>query len=252
MIQIVTGKLGAGKTLYCVCDMFDDLCNGLTIATNVQINWTEMCNLARKEKRLILEDDQYIPLNPEQNKNWHELIPFGVSGAPLKVYLDEIHLFFNARDFQETHKNNRSLLSFLTQSRKAGVDVTFIAQELTTIEKQFRVLAEWELYVQSSDHIKFGPLGHSPVRFFQVIKRDPVQGSVQGRSCRTYSKRHFKLYESFSFLDEEMNNLNDTKDKIQPKKLKKIPLTTHWLSAFRRPFISLTKFAFYRLKRLYS
>src|SRR5688572_28079824 len=119
MIQIVTGKLGAGKTLYCVMLMFDALVKGRTVATNIAVVFEELAALALRLHGVRLRPEQVVTVNPEKDPNWHKVIPWGVAGHPVEVFLDEIHLFFNARDWQKTHADARSLLSFLTQSRKA-------------------------------------------------------------------------------------------------------------------------------------
>lgn len=208
MIQIVTGKLGAGKTLYSVMLMFDALCRGATVVTNIAVNWDEMASLARRTKRRVLNPAQLVKLDPQTDRNWQESIPFGRPGSFVEVFLDEIHLFFNARDWAKTNAESKGLLSFLTQSRKAGVNVTFIAQEITTVEKQFRCLAEWELYVFSSDHIPLGFLGKFPFKFFIVSQLDAKTGVLLNKSCRGYNKRFFRLYGSFTFLDAEMQELS--------------------------------------------
>jgi hypothetical protein len=231
MIQIVTGKLGAGKTLYCVMLMFDALCKGRTIATNIAVNFEELAALALRFKGVRLDPGQIMHVNPEKDQNWHKVIPWGVAGHPVEVFLDEIHLFFNARDWQKTHADARSLLSFLTQSRKARCNVTFIAQEIKTVEAQFRALAEWELYVASSDHLPLGILKSLPWKCFIVAQRDATHGYLLRRIWRSYDKRFFRCYGSFTFLDAEMNELHAKAVKAQPFKLGRIGfLKRQWLN----------------------
>lgn len=232
MIQVVTGKLGAGKTLYCVMLMFDALCKGRTVATNIAVNWQELFALALRWKGVKLREEQVIRICPEKDPNWHKVIPWGVAGHPVEVFLDEIHLFFNARDWQKTHVEARSLLSFLTQSRKAQVNVTFIAQEIKTVEAQFRALAEWELYVASSDHLPLGILKSLPWKCFIVAQRDANGGYLLRRIWRSYDKRFFRLYGSFTFLDSEMNELQAKAAKAEPFKLARIGF-------FRRTLLNL-------------
>lgn len=207
MIQVVTGKLGAGKTLYSVMLMFEKLCKGATVVTNIAVNWPEMVSLARRRHRVVLQDSQLIKIDPGADPNWHRSIPFGTSVMFVECFFDEIHLFFNARDWAKTNAQSKGLLSFLTQSRKAHVNVTFIAQEITTMEKQFRVLAEWELYIVSSDHVPLGFLGKSPFRYFICSKRDSQNGVLIQKSFKSYRREFFRLYGSFTFLDSEMNEL---------------------------------------------
>lgn len=222
MIQIVTGKLGAGKTLWTVMDMYEKLCRGCTVVTNIDVLWHEVLAMARRQKRVVLQEQQLIRLDPGEDKNWQEKIPFGVDGSFVEVYLDEIHLFFNARDWAATNKDSKGLLSFLTQSRKARVNVTFIAQEITTVEKQFRVLAEWEMYVVSSDHIPLAGLGKLPWKFFIASQRDAQNGVLIKKNFKGYDRKFFKLYRSFSFLDKDMRELSEKAVHVERFKLQRV------------------------------
>jgi hypothetical protein len=222
MIQIVTGKLGAGKTLYCVMLIFDALVKGRTVCTNIAVNFEELFALALRLHGVRIKREQLVYINPEKDPNWHKLIPWGVPGSPVEVVLDEIHLFFNARDWQKTHVEARSMLSYLTQSRKAQCNITFIAQEIKTVEAQFRALAEWELYVASSDHLPLGILKSLPWKCFIVAQRDATHGYLLRRIWRKYDKRFFRCYGSFTFLDKEMNEIAATVVKVEPFKLQRI------------------------------
>jgi hypothetical protein len=238
MIQVVTGKLGAGKTLYTVMLMFDALCSGKTVCTNIAVDWSQLCFLARRLRRVVLQSSQLVRIDPSLTRDWHLEIPFGDDTSFVEVYLDEIHLFFNSRDWALTSKHNKSLLSFLTQSRKARVNITFIAQEITTIEKQFRVLAEWELYIVNSSHIPLGPLGKVPFNFFICSQRDAQNGVLIKKSFRSYDKRFFKLYSSFSFLDPEMNQLFSSVVKISRLHLPRLSLLRWFFELFFKPKLS--------------
>lgn len=222
MIQIVTGKLGHGKTLYTVMLMFDALCKGRTVVTNIEVVWDEMVRLAARLRGVRLDPAQLVRISPETDKNWQGLIPWGSAAAPVEAYFDEIHLFYNARDWAKTGSENRSLLSFLTQSRKAKVNVTFIAQEKETVEKQFRALAEWELAIVSSDHVPLGIMRWLPFKAFIVRVKDAEKGYLLRREWKSYDKRFFKCYTSFSFLDTEMQELSKTVRRVDAFALGKV------------------------------
>lgn len=233
MIQIITGKLGAGKTLYSVMEMFDALCLGRTVVTNIAVEWEELVSLARRKRRVHLRPEQLVRLHPGDTPNWQKVIPWGTRQGPVEVFLDEIHLFYNARDWAKTNSESKGLLSFLTQSRKAGVNVTFIAQEASTVEKQFRVLAEWEKYIVSSDHMPLGILGKSPIKFFIIVQRDAQNNVVLKRFYRGYDRKYFRLYGSYTFLDDEMNELAKDAVIVEPYKLARVSLL-RWF--FVEPF----------------
>jgi hypothetical protein len=236
MIQIVTGKLGHGKTLFTVMLMFDALCKGQTCVTNIEIVWPEMVRLAARLRGVVLRDEQLVKVSPETDRNWQAVIPWGTVNGPVEVYFDEIHLFYNARDWAKTGSENKSLLSFLTQSRKAKVNVTFIAQEKETMEKQFRALAEWELAIVSSDHVPLGIMRLLPFKAFIVRVKDAEKGYLLRREWKSYDKRFFKVYTSFSFLDSEMQTLAEKVTRVEPIKLGKVGFLSRWKMDLAEPF----------------
>jgi hypothetical protein len=236
MIQTVTGKLGMGKTLYTVMLMFDALCLGRTVVTNIDVVWPEMVRLAMRLKGVVLDPAQLVKLDPEKDKNWQGKIPWGSRTHPVEVFLDEIHLFYNARDWQTTGVNNRGLLSFLTQSRKACVNVTLIAQEKETVEKQFRALAEWELAIVSSSHIPLGILQMLPWKCFIVRVKDADKGHLIKRIWRAYDKRFFKCYRTEAFLDSEMQDLAAKVERVEGYKLQRVALWRRWRMDMAEPF----------------
>jgi hypothetical protein len=214
MIKVVTGKLGAGKTLYCVSEIMELLRSGRVVCSNILLDEAHIARVLAQTYGLRMRPKQLRFLDVEATPDWHKEIPFGSRAEPVAVYLDEIHLFFNARDWAETDKSRRGLLSFLTQSRKAGVDVTFIAQEITTVEKQFRALAEYEYYIQPLSHVALGWLGSLPINGFLVIVKDAYNGTFQKRLWRTYKKAFFGCYDTCAMLDSRMRDLTAAAEKV--------------------------------------
>jgi hypothetical protein len=233
MISIIGGKLGAGKTLLSTMRMFEIVCSGRTVVTNVETVFTEFQKLAFKMKGVYLEETQLRYINPETDRNWQKKIPFGTPDSFVELFLDEIHLFFNSRDWAQTQKNSPDLISFLSQSRKAHVNITFIVQDSETLDKQFRLQAEWEYFVLSSEHIPLGPLGKFPIKFMIVRKSSARKGQLISKEFKGYDKRFYKLYKSFSFLDDKMKVLGQNADRPKAIKLRK-------LSLFRRLLVNLS------------
>ena len=239
MIKLVTGKLGAGKTLYCVAEMLDLFCKGRTVATNIALNWDEMCRLALSYKGVILDRRQWVEIDPNKDRNWHLVPPWGVLGGPVAVYLDEIHLFFNARNWQQTASVFEDLVSFLTQSRKACMDITFIAQDGGTIDKSFRVQCEFEYYVVNGDHLPLGIIGQLPFKFFIVCIKDPVGEFTIRKEYRGYDKRLFAVYGSHTFLDTRMQELSEKAVRVRPYKLQRVGLVRRIRERIRVEFKAL-------------
>lgn len=214
-------------------DIFDDLCAGRIVATNIALLWDPLADLALRLRGRILDPRQWFPVDLRSDKDWHRRIPWGTERGNVRVYLDELHLFFNSRDWQKTGSEHRNLLSFLSQSRKARVDCTFIIQEVTNLERQFRVLAEWEERIVPSNHLPLGVLGNCPIRFFFVCRRDTRSGETLQRNVRFYDPKFFSCYKTCDFLDDEMTKLAEDRPRIDPLRLKRAGVR-QWVVSWAR------------------
>jgi hypothetical protein len=119
--------------------------------------------------------------------------------------------------------------------------VTFIAQESTTVEKQFRVLCEFEYAVISTEHMPLGILGRLPFRAFVVRVRNVEKGHLIRRLWRSYDRRFWRCYSSFSMLDADMQALASRTQRVHPMALARVsPFRRFWLSL--RAFLRLLPF----------
>jgi len=232
MISLVTGKIGGGKTLHCVGLMLRHLAKGGTVVTNVDLVWEAVARLAKIRHRVEVRPEQLVRIDLVDSAEWHVGIPWGTSVLPVLVVLDEIHLFFNARDWAKTQQLHRGMLSFLSQSRKCCIDVVFIAQVATTLEKQFRVQCEWEFYCRSVKDIKIPGLGTLPFNFMLQVKKDVETDKPVSREFRAYDRALFPLYDTRAFLDAQMRTASETATRVEPFKLKRFPLIprSFWIS----------------------
>lgn len=224
MISLVTGKIGSGKTLHSVGLITSHIAKGGTVYTNVDLVWPELVKWVRIHHRVIPEEAQLNRIDLVDDDSWHKLIAWGTADLPVLVVLDEIHLFFNARDWQKTQTLHRSMLSFLSQSRKACVDVVFIAQVATTLEKQFRVQCEWEFYCRNVKDIVIPIFGKLPFCFMLLVKKDVETDKAVERRFISYDKSLFPVYDTRAFLDAEMRQAAESANVVPPLKLRKVPL----------------------------
>ena len=82
------------------------------------------------------QEGQYNRLsNEDLTGELHSLIPRGTPDKPVLCVLDEAVDFF---DTDDRSKANREFLSFLRHSRKQCVDMIFIAQDFTELNKRIR------------------------------------------------------------------------------------------------------------------
>ncbi|MEE9369367.1 MAG: zonular occludens toxin domain-containing protein [Pontiella sp.] len=90
----------------------------------------------RRRKKWEFQDGQFIKLkNSDLEGELHALIPKGTPDKPVLLIIDEAIDFF---DTDDRGTANKEFLSFLRHSRKQSVDVIFIAQDYTEINKRIR------------------------------------------------------------------------------------------------------------------
>jgi hypothetical protein len=224
MISLVTGKIGSGKTLYCVGMIIRHIAQGGTVYTNIRLNWVAVALIIVQRFRRIAERDQLRELDLAECEKWHDSIEWGSPGSPVLVVLDEIHLFFNARDWAKTSAIHRPMLSFLSQSRKTDTDVVFIAQVATTLEKQFRVQCEWEYYCRNIKDIHVPLFGTLPLNRMLLVQKDVETDKATRRQILRYDRGLWKCYDTRSFLDAQMREAEKNAVRIPRRKLKRAPL----------------------------
>jgi hypothetical protein len=200
------------------------LAKGGTVYTNVDLVWEKIAFTIRKRYRRIPERDQLRRLDLVDSAEWHKIIEWGTPELPVLVVLDEIHLFFNARDWAKTAALHRDMLSFLSQSRKACVDVVFIAQVATTLEKQFRVQCEWEFYCRNVKDIQVPIFGTLPLNRMLLVQRDMETDKPMRRQLLAYDRGLWPCYDTRSMLDAQMREAAAGTTRQPPRKLKRTPI----------------------------
>lgn len=207
MIRFVTGTLGAGKTFHSVRELMRHLAAGGTVVTNIECQHDRIRNVIARRSGVWIFPDQLRVFDPEITPNWQTEIPWGSLEGDVLVVLDEAHLFYNSRDWAATAAQNRDLLSFLTQSRKAGVDVLWITQDGGNVDKQFRVIAEWELAITSTKHLPLGWLGALPFKAYCVKHISARANFVVRREWQFYSSWIKGTYKTDSMLNSHMRDM---------------------------------------------
>jgi len=222
MIAYVTGALGVGKTFHSSRMYYEHLARGGTVVTNVEGYPEIIRNRIARQFKVWIEDDQLRRFDPETDPDWHLSIPWGKLEGDVLVVLDETHLFYNARDWAETAKAARDLLRFLTQSRKAGVDVLWITQDGGNVDKQFRVLAEWELGIVSTAHLALGWLGKLPFKAYCVKWISAKQQIVIKKEWFLYNSWIKGTYKTQAMVDGFMKDLETRATRLGRRKLRRV------------------------------
>lgn len=151
----VEGKLGTGKTKFCVWRAQQALIEGRKVASNVDIaphivsprRYAKIIRIPDKPTALDLESMGHgNPDSYEEDRN-------GV------LILDELGTWLNSRSFQD--KERAGLLDWLIHARKHGWDVYLIVQDAGMIDKQVReALIEYQVKCMRMDKVRIPVIGH--------------------------------------------------------------------------------------------
>lgn len=209
MIKIIEGRIGGGKTYSATEIMAEHLAAGGSVYSNIEVNFKGMKKLVGLRFGCDVDPDQINLIEREDVQIWYNLIRWGVYGQSVLVVIDEAQLFYNSRDFKKTYDEHKGMLEFLTQSRKAWVDLIFITQIASNIDKQFRDLAQFRVEIRDMAHIKFPIFGTLLKNYFAEITFD-YANSAGGRA-KVLSSRFkrketlvYNAYDSYAFLSPEM------------------------------------------------
>lgn len=160
MIYMVTGVLGAGKSLYAVRRIAQALFEGKPVATNIELrpDFAEYMVRHRPElylrqlrrRQLLGEDERSLQGHYHFTENLDELMGIRLAGAGEGrgvMVLDEAHDWMNARSWSAGDR--REIVQFFTRSRKLGWDVILIAQQPEMLDKQVRDLFEYSIVLRN-------------------------------------------------------------------------------------------------------
>lgn len=240
MITIIEGRLGGGKTYFATTIIMEYLAKGRHVWTNVDLVLDPVRAEKRQGLRRAMRVLHGVELDPgqvhtlEKVWHWHEESEWGVTNDPVLVVIDEAHLFFNARNWKETHKKLEDMLSFLTQSRKACVDVLFITQHAGNVDSQFRRLIQFVWHLRNIKETGVDVLSWILADYFLAIRKDYGGEVIQVKMCRR-NRWVYGSYRTHAFLDSTMQELAERKKRLQPVKLRKVnPIVTGVKSMFWR------------------
>ena len=151
----VEGKLGTGKTKFCVWRAQQAIIDGRRVASNVDI--APHIIAPRRRANIIRIPDKPTAADLEAmghgNPDSYEEDRNGV------LILDELGTWLNSRSFQD--KERAGLLDWLIHARKHGWDVYLIVQDATMIDKQVReALIEYQVKCMRMDKVRIPVIGH--------------------------------------------------------------------------------------------
>ncbi len=150
----VEGKLGTGKTKFCVWMAQQALYAGRRVAGNVDLNLEHLTPYRRSSYVRIPDKPTAFDLDAigDGNPDSYEEDRNGI------LLLDELGTWLNSRSFQD--KDRAALLDWFIHARKHGWDVFFIVQDANMIDKQVReALIEYQCRCLRLDKVRIPYVG---------------------------------------------------------------------------------------------
>lgn len=207
-IQIYTGTPGSGKSLHAAREIRYNL-NSLRprpVIANFELS--EQAPVKRRDlfhyvpnSALRVEDLQGYAVDYWESHGGRLIEDY------IDVYLDEAQILWNARSWSA--KDRLGWLEFLSQSRKYGYRIVFIAQSAQMIDNQFRMLIEQE--VNHRRVSQFGLGGWLMALPFRGRLLLAVKTAFQikeriGSQWFLASKRDWEMYDSYKRFDPEKSD----------------------------------------------
>lgn len=199
MIRLYSGTPGSGKSLHNAKDVINRSRFGKPVIGNFP------CDLSKYPKA----NYTYVPnyeLTPDFLMNYSREYFKGkpIREGKLLLVIDECQLMFNSRDWQQKGRNE--WLSFFTQHRKFGYDVTLIAQFDRMIDKQLRGVIEYEYVHRKLSNYGIGgkimSLLFGGNTFVVVQMWYPLKLKI-GQEFVHAKKRLYSIYDTFGTFQME-------------------------------------------------
>lgn len=176
-VYSVEGKLGTGKTKFCVWMAQNALLAGRRVASNVNLQ----CHILTPYKR---SSYVRIPDKPQA----HDLEAMGHGNPDTYdedrngvLILDELGTWLNSRSFQD--KERMPVIDWLIHARKHGWDVYLIVQDAGMIDKQVReALIEYQCRCMNLSKIRIPFVGKFLSMFHDRAGYLPRMHSVTART----------------------------------------------------------------------
>lgn len=217
MIYTITGKIGGGKTLLALSRMVSDYwARGGCVVSNIAIDERALDSYLRKKCGRRYVAGMYRRHDFEAEPDFQLAIPWGVPGCPVGVFVDEAQLYYNSTQSRALETRFLRLVSFLTQSRKANVDVYFITQHDTTLWAQFRHQALFGYKCRDMREISLPFVGKIGGLGLHWSKYDVISETVLETGKTPLSADLFGLYDTRQMYDSQMTGLQSSSEIWQP------------------------------------
>lgn len=200
MISVYEGVLGGGKSYHAVGWALRYLADGGTVWSNITLKEDACKEWVRNRRGVELDwEKQFHYLTPSDLANLDKVVAGGTYDCHALAILDEIHLYHNSRDWAQA---SRSLLNWLTQSRKLYTDIIAITQHRNNLDKQWIRLVERFWHFRDLRNWKIPGLGIG-LPFVQclAVELDQDGRTVLAKHFERFDLSIFGCYDSSQLFD---------------------------------------------------
>lgn len=203
---VVTGKLGAGKSILAVDKIREYLAQGRRVATNMDIFLEHL--MLPESKKIITR----IPDRPRREDldflgRGHDEPKYNEKSNGLLV-LDECLAWLNTRNWQD--KSRAQIIDWFIHARKKRWDLLLLVQNPDAIDRQlFDSICEHLVEVNRLDRMKVGPIKLPRVHIGHVYYGSSSSGGVKVGKWITRDNGLFEAYDTEQAFLDGMEMLND-------------------------------------------
>ncbi|MCH8475995.1 MAG: hypothetical protein LAT55_12305 [Opitutales bacterium] len=214
-VWVVTGKLGAGKTLMSVSRIEKYLHEGRKVATNLDIDLSAMLGPYKRNTELYRLPD--IP-TIESLKS----LPKGYDGDEIDesknglLVLDECGIFFDSRNWNDPRR--KPINAHFKLLRKLRWDAILIIQDIDNLDSDARrTIAEHVVYCRRMDRLRIPIISWLvklittydlplPQVHYGIVKYGTSENSMKVDDWTYYGKRLYSCYNTEQLFDEQVNH----------------------------------------------
>ena len=194
MIWLYTGRPRSGKSLHAARDILDASLNGQQVIANFAIKPTKK-QIRTGKLPLYWENDEItvkrlISYAKENHK-------YGKEGQTLLI-IDECGILFNCRAFNTKGRNE--WVKFFSQHGKYGYNIILIAHWDRMIDKQIRIMAEYNVIHRRANNFRFIGVLLTMLRIKMFVAIELWYGTdeVNRKEFFVYKRKLGNMYDSYA------------------------------------------------------
>lgn len=210
MIFVVTGKIGAGKTLFGCHRAMQVFGYGGFVMSNIVFLEDGCTEYLGYRGRSFDFGSQYQYHDFEEEPNFMLKARKGTKAHPTLVLIDEAHLYYPSGRSQHYDVQFEVLNKFISQSRKFHIDVYLITQDESLLYHRLKTQAEHRYHCIDMRKKSYGWLGTPPGAGLKWVEKDTKSDLVMKEGETQLDKRLFRTFDTFQKYDKFTRELQDT------------------------------------------